>query len=95
MKDRKFGLMIYRNGEVEAVLESPKLEIKYDKLAFQSPKGNKIEVYEFGKPKPIASYSTEEEMLNKLKRYCIIYVRLSRKKRSHVIVLMNNCTKLT
>ena len=48
MKDRKFGLMIYRNGEVEAVLESPKLEIKYDKLAFQSPKGNKIEVYEFG-----------------------------------------------
>ena len=82
MKDRKFGLMIYRNGEVETVLESPKLKIKYDKLAFQYPSGNKIDVYEFGKP---TDDHLIEDAIKQTKCYCIIYVRLSRKKRSHVI----------
>lgn len=76
---------IYRNGEVETVLEAPKLEIKYDKLAFQRRSDSEIKVYEFGKPyKAVTSFSSEEEMLNK-RYYCIIYVRLSRRKVSYVI----------
>ena len=75
MKDIKFGLIVYHDGKVKTVLESPKLEVKYDKLAFQSPSGDKIEVYEFGKPKPVTSCSREEE-LKKLKHYHIIYIKL-------------------
>jgi len=84
LKDRKFGLMIYKNGEPEIILESPKLEIRYDKLAYTSSTGYKITIYEFGKPKPISQVIYHLD-LNKLNFYGLIYVRLSSTGASYVI----------
>jgi len=99
IENRKFGLIVYENREARIALEAPKLEIYYDKFAYMPPKGDRITIYDFGKPKPIACVYLHQDLYYLRYRlespiwvgclsngfYRIIYARLSRRGTSHVI----------
>jgi len=96
MSNRKFGVLVYDDGDVVTALEAPKLELKYDFLAFAHSTGREITVYEIGKARPVKTISTPNhmkgrELLKKeLKFYCIIYARLSWTKQTHLIDYIPN-----
>ena len=93
-ENRKFGLCIYDNGEVKKILASPKLQMQYDMFAYMSPVGEKIIVYEFGKPKPIKTiecspYTSDKKFFGNDQRfYRAIYARLSGRGAPHTIELL-------
>lgn len=98
VRNRKFGFLLYNEGDVKTILEPPKLQMQYDLFAYMPPSGGQVTVYEFGKPKPIKtidfphhSYKDiEKKIRGKLKFYRVIYAGLSRRGVSHVIKVISN-----
>ena len=51
--DRKFGLLLWNGKEVETVIDAPRLEMLYDIFVYMPPSGEKVKIYEIGKPKSV------------------------------------------
>lgn len=103
VRNRKFGFLLYNEGDVKTILEPPQLQVQYDMFAYMLPSGRGVTIYEFGKPKliktidfPHHSYKDiEKKIRGKLKFYRVIYAGLSRRGVSHVIKVIskeNNST---
>jgi hypothetical protein len=63
--DIKCGIFLCDGREVKTILEAPKLQMQYDMFAYMPPMGNRVVIYEFGKPRSIKTiepppYSTNE-----------------------------------
>lgn len=93
VRNRKFGFLLYNEGNVKTILEPPKLQMQYDMFAYMPPSGEGVTVYEFGKPNPIKTidfpyhnYKDIEKIFRgKLKFYRVIYAGLSCRGVSHAI----------